>query len=80
MEGRQGGCSGDDTIRSVVGTLLFAGNKEIREWVEEQEVFTRAIEVGEESIFALEELLSKKGSFDGVRQAGIDGFIARWAV
>jgi hypothetical protein len=77
MEGRQGGCSGDDTICLVVGALLFIGNKEIREWVEEQEVFTRAIEAGEESIFALEELLSKKGSFDGVRQAGIDGFIAR---
>jgi hypothetical protein len=66
MEGRQGGCSGDDTICSAVGVLLFAGNKEIREWVEEQEVFTRAIEAGEESIFALEELLSKKGSFDRV--------------
>jgi hypothetical protein len=48
--------------------------------VEEQEVFTRAIEAGEESIFALEELLSKKGSFDGVRQAGIDGFMTRWVV
>jgi hypothetical protein len=40
-------------------------------------VFTRAIEAGEESIFTLEELLSKKGSFDRVWQAGIDGFIAR---
>jgi hypothetical protein len=40
-------------------------------------VFTRAIEAGEESIFALEELLLKKGSFDGVQQAGIDRFIAR---
>jgi len=48
--------------------------------VEGQEAFIRAIEAGEESIFALEELLSKKGSFDGVQQAGIDGFIARWAV
>ena len=80
MEGRQGGCSGGDTIRSAVGALLFAGNEEIREWVEGQEAFTRSIEAGEEGIFALEELLSKKGSFDGVRQAGIDGFIARWAV
>ena len=59
---------------------MFAGNEEIREWVEEQEVFTRSIKAGEEIIFALEELLSKKGSFDGVQQAGIDGFIARWAV
>jgi hypothetical protein len=41
MEGRQRGCS--------VGALLFVGNKEIREWVEEQEVFTRSIKVGEES-------------------------------
>jgi hypothetical protein len=40
-------------------------------------VFTRAIEAGEESIFALEELLLKKGSFDGVQQARIDRFIAR---
>jgi hypothetical protein len=39
-------------------------------------VFTRAIKAGEESIFALEELLSKKGSFNGVQQARIDGFIA----
>jgi hypothetical protein len=45
--------------------------------VEEQEVFTRVIKAGKESIFALEELLSKKGSFDGVWQAGIDRFIAR---
>jgi hypothetical protein len=37
----------------------------------------RSIEAGEEGIFALEELLSKKGSFDGVRQARVDGFIAR---
>jgi hypothetical protein len=44
---------------------MFVGNKEIREWVEEQEVFTRSVEAGEEIIFALEELLSKKGSFDG---------------
>jgi hypothetical protein len=64
----------------AVGTLMFAGNEEIQEWVEEQEVFTRSIKAGEEIIFALEELLSKKGSFDGVQQAGIDGFIARWAV
>jgi hypothetical protein len=59
---------------------MFVGNKEIREWVEEQEVFTRSVEAGEEIIFALEELLSKKGSFDGVQQAGIDRVIARWAV
>jgi hypothetical protein len=36
----------------------------------------RAIEAGEESIFALEELLSKKRSFDRVQQARIDRFIA----
>jgi uncharacterized protein YsxB (DUF464 family) len=66
MEGRQGGCSGGDTICSAVGALIFVGNEEIREWVEEQEVFTRSVEAGEEIIFALEELLSKKGSFDGV--------------
>ena len=48
--------------------------------MEGQEAFTRSIEAGEEGIFALEELLSKKRSFDGVQQAGIDGFIARWAV
>ena len=40
----------------------------------------RSIKAGEEIRVALEELLSKKGSFDGVQQAGIDGFIARWAV
>jgi hypothetical protein len=67
-------------IRSAVGTLLFAGNEEIREWVEGQEVFMRSIEADEEGMFALEELLSKKGSFDRVQQAGIDGFIAQWAV
>jgi hypothetical protein len=66
MEGRQGGYSGGDTIRSAVGALLFVGNEEIREWVEGQEAFIRSIEVGKEDIFALEELLSKKGSFDGV--------------
>ena len=66
MEGRQGGCEGGDTICSAVGTLLFIGNEEIREWVEGQEAFMRSIEAGEEGIFALEELLSKKGSFDRV--------------
>jgi hypothetical protein len=59
---------------------MFIGNKEIREWVEEQKVFMRSVEAGEEIIFALEELLSKKGSFNGVQQAGIDRVIARWAV
>lgn len=48
--------------------------------MEEQEAFARSIETGEEITFALEELLSKKGSFDGVQQVGIDSFIARWAV
>ena len=77
IEGRRGGCSGGDTIRSAVSALIFVGNREIREWVEERDVFTRSIEAGEEIRVALEELLSKKGSFDGVQQAGIDGFIAR---
>jgi hypothetical protein len=40
-------------------------------------VFIRSIKVGKEGIFALEELLSKKGSFDRVRQARVDRFIAR---
>ena len=40
-------------------------------------MFTRSIEVGKKGIFALEELLSKKRSFDGVQQARIDRFIAR---
>lgn len=35
IEGRQGGCSGGDTIGKAVGALLFVGNREIREWVEE---------------------------------------------
>ena len=35
IEGRQDGCSGGDTIRKAVGALLFVGNREIREWVEE---------------------------------------------
>jgi hypothetical protein len=67
IEGRRGGYSGGDTIRKAAGALLFVGNREIREWVEEQEAFARSTETGEEITFALEELLSKKGSFDGVQ-------------
>jgi hypothetical protein len=79
-EGKQGSCSGGQTIHSAVGALLFAGQEEIREWTQEQEAFAKRIEEGKDGRAALEELLSKKGCFNRVQLAGIDEFIARWAV
>jgi hypothetical protein len=77
-EGRQGGCSGSEVIRSVVAALLFAGKVEVREWVEEQEAFAKSIEEDKDGRAALEELLSKKVMYGGERRAGLDAFIARW--
>jgi superfamily II DNA helicase RecQ len=78
-EGKQGGCSGGETVRLAVAALLFGGKVEIREWVEEQEAFARSIEEGKDGRVALEELLSKKGTYDGEQQIGLDSFLISWA-
>ena len=67
-------------IQSVVAALIFAGRKEVREWVEEQEAFTRSIEEGSDERVALEELLSKKGSYEGEEWTGLDRFLMLWAL
>lgn len=66
-------------VQHTVAALIF-GRSEVREWVEEQEAFTRSIEEGKDSRSALEELLSKKWTYEGESQAGLDAFLVRWAV
>jgi superfamily II DNA helicase RecQ len=78
-EGKQGGCSGGETVRLAVAALLFGGEVEIREWVEEQEAFAKSIEEGKDGRVALEELLSKKGTYEGEQQIGLDSFLVSWA-
>lgn len=78
-ECRQGGCSGGEVIRLAVAALLF-GNAEVREWVEEQNIFAELIDEGKDNRAALEGLLSNQGWYDGERQAGLDKFLAMWAV
>lgn len=78
-ECRQGGCSGGEVIRLAVAALLF-GNAEAREWVEEQNRFVKSIDEGKDNRAALEGLLSNQGWYDGERQAGLDKFLAMWAV
>ncbi|KAI7056165.1 hypothetical protein KC339_g18245 [Hortaea werneckii] len=80
-EGKQGGCSGSAVIQQAVGALLFAGERaEARRWVEGQEAFKQSLEEGKDGRVALEELLSKKGIYDGKQQAGVDAFVAQLAV
>jgi superfamily II DNA helicase RecQ len=79
VEGRQGDCSGSETVRLAVAALLFAGKAEVREWVEKQEAFAESIEQGEEGRVGLEELFSKRRTYDGEQQAGLDRFLALWA-
>jgi hypothetical protein len=43
--------------------------------VEEQEAFVRSVEEGKDGRVALEELLSKKGTYDGEQQIGLDSFL-----
>ena len=50
------------------------------EWVERQEAFVKAIEEGKSAIIGLGELLSKRGTYEGQKRAGVDGFLARRAV
>jgi hypothetical protein len=80
VEGRQGGCSGSEVVRLAVIALLFVGRVEVREWVEEQEAFTKSIEEGRDSRVALEELLSKKGTYEGEQWIGLDRFLTLWAL
>lgn len=79
-EGRQGGCSGSEVVRSAVAALLFAGKAEVRQWVEEQEAFAKSIEQGQEGRASLEELLSKRRTYEGEQQAGLDRFLALCAI
>jgi superfamily II DNA helicase RecQ len=79
-EGKRGGCSGGEVVRSVVAALLFAGGKEVQEWVERQEVFTKSIEKGTDERTAVEELLSKKGVYEGEEWTGLDRFLMLWAL
>lgn len=79
VEELRGGCSGSVVVQHTVAALIF-GRSEVREWVEEQEAFTRSIEEGKDSRSALEELLSKKWTYEGESQAGLDAFLVRWAV
>jgi hypothetical protein len=67
-------------VRSVVAALLFAGGKEVQEWVERQEVFTKSIEKGTDERTAVEELLSKKGVYEGEEWTGLDRFLMLWAL
>lgn len=78
-EGRQGGCSGSEVVRLAVAALLFAGKAEVREWVEGEEAFAMSVEQGGEGRVGLEELLSKRRTYDGEQQAGLDRFLALWA-
>jgi len=78
-EGVRGGCSGGEVVRLVVAALLFAGKKEVQEWVEGQEVFTESIERGSDERTAVEELLSKKGIYEGEEWTGLDRFLTLWA-
>jgi hypothetical protein len=66
-------------VRLVVAALLFAGKKEVQEWVEGQEVFTESIERGSDERTAVEELLSKKGIYEGEEWTGLDRFLTLWA-
>lgn len=59
-EGRQGGCSGGDVVRVAVGALIF-GNAEVREWVEEQNMFSNSIEEGNDEWAALMKYYQIKG-------------------
>lgn len=63
----------------AVAALLFAGKAEVREWVEGEEAFAMSVEQGGEGRVGLEELLSKRGTYDGKQQAGLDRFLALWA-
>ena len=62
-------------MRLVVAALLFAVSREVQEWVEEQEVFTKSIEEGSDERTAVEELLSKKGIYEGEEWTGLDRFL-----
>jgi hypothetical protein len=67
-------------VRSVVAAILFAGRREAQEWVEGQDAFTRSIEEGGDEQTAVEELLSKKGRYEGEEWTGLDRFLILWAL
>ena len=79
-EGKRGSCSGSEVVRLAVAALLFAGKKEVQEWVEGQELFIESIEKGSDERTAVEELLSKKGIYEGEEWTGLDRFLTLWAL
>jgi hypothetical protein len=80
QERKRGGCSGSEVVRLVVAAILFVGSKEAQEWVEGQEAFTKSIEEGSDKRTAVEELLSKKGRYEGEEWIRLDRFLTLWAL
>lgn len=67
-------------VRLAVAALLFVGSKEVQEWVEGQEAFKKSMEEGSDERTAIEELLSKKGIYEGEEWTGLDRFLKLWAL